>query len=209
MAAVAAERNRSPKGSQPDTTNGDDCEDTVPAELQPLKIHLSPEALEVLNVYREELEPQLLPYGPLDHVAAFVGKLHGAIVRIAGWLHLAAEDDPERWRLMISENTMTVAVALGRYYLAHAIGVADYIGTNPILADAQVLLHWAAHEDRGGSFTKREAHHADYCRFTKVIHLDEPLAELVDRGWIRRAVAENPPAGVSRRARGTSFTPTL
>jgi hypothetical protein len=67
------------------------------------------------------LELQLAPSGELGAIGDWAGKLNGAVLRIAGILHLAEHANHEKpWSIPITRATMEQAIALGRYLLAHA-----------------------------------------------------------------------------------------
>jgi hypothetical protein len=82
-----------------------------------LEMELSPEAFDLLQALRAELEPRLLEGdGDLDGVADWVGRHPGRIARIAALLHLleGASSEP------VSVDAMRAALRIGEYFLAHA-----------------------------------------------------------------------------------------
>ena len=57
--------------------------------------------------------------GDLETIGDWAGKYHGAVLRIAGVLHVVqqAMADPQA---PVSGQTMADAIAIGRYFLEHA-----------------------------------------------------------------------------------------
>ncbi len=77
------------------------------SNAEPEELKLSPEAYAVNATFANDLEPRLI--NDLEFIADFAGKLHGAILRIAGILHVVqnhvfAADTP------VSEETMLNAL---------------------------------------------------------------------------------------------------
>jgi replicative DNA helicase len=150
----------------------------------PAILRFTPEANEALLEYERRLEPKLGRGGTLEHVADWGSKLAGAVVRIAGLLHLAA-NLRSGVREPITADTFQRAASIGDYFLAHAVAVHRFMGADPILEDARAIRDWFTARDIH-HFTKREAHRALTARFRKSSELDSPLVVLEDLGWIRR-----------------------
>ncbi|GIW51244.1 MAG: hypothetical protein KatS3mg081_0599 [Gemmatimonadales bacterium] len=98
-------------------------------------VRLSPEANRRLMEFERWLEPQLAPGAELGAMADWAGKLAGAIVRIAGLLHLAESTEPE-----IGRETMERAVSLGEYFLAHARAAYGTMGADPAVEVARRIV---------------------------------------------------------------------
>jgi hypothetical protein len=148
----------------------------------PCRLVFSGAANEALLDYERDLEPKLDRLGELGHIADWGSKLAGAVVRIAGLLHLATHLQTG-YRQPIDRGTFAAAAAIGDYFMAHAIAVQAYMGADPQLDDAKVILNWITGRK---TFTKRDIHRAHKRRFPKSKDIDGPLALLEDRGWIRR-----------------------
>ena len=87
-----------------------------------------------------ELEPRLGPDDDLGPIADWGSKLAGAVVRIAGLLHLAANLETG-YRDPISAETFVAAQgAIGDYFLVHAIAADKIMGADPATADAVALV---------------------------------------------------------------------
>jgi replicative DNA helicase len=165
----------------------------------PAALILTPEARKLLAEYQEEIEPRLRAEGgDLADVRDWAAKLAGATVRIAGLLHLA--DDLERgWANPVSQDTMRQAIDLGRYFTEHARAAFRQMGMDPLISDAETLLAWIK-RTRSAEFSKRDLFRGvQNDRFKKAIDVDEPLALLVDHGYVR-AVQSSAPGKTGRPA---------
>jgi hypothetical protein len=147
-------------------------------------IQLSPEANKRLLAFERELEPELGPGGSLHHLADWGSKLAGAVLRIAGLLHLAT-NFKTGYREAITSGTFEQAVRIGNYFRAHSIATQELMVGGTTLGDGRVLLDWISSR-KPSTFSKREAHRALQSRFAGAAELD-PALELLDaNGWIRR-----------------------
>jgi hypothetical protein len=82
-----------------------------------LEMRLAPEAFDLLQELRAQLEPRLLEGdGDLDGVSDWVGRHPGRIARIAALLHLLEGESSEP----VSADAMRAALRIGEYFLAHA-----------------------------------------------------------------------------------------
>jgi hypothetical protein len=151
----------------------------------PAVLEFGSEANERLLDFERTLEPKLGVGGELDHLADWGSKLAGAVVRVAGLLHLAG-NLKTGYRERVRAETFDRAEQVGDYFLGHAIAVHRFMGAEPVIEDARVIIRWLATRQRGDLFSKRDAHRALEARFPKSADLDAPLTLLDDRGWIRR-----------------------
>ena len=99
-------------------------------------LQLSKEAALLSAKFAQWLEPKLI--GDLGDIADFAGKLHGAIIRISGILHLAVGHTGAK---KITSSTMSRAIKLGSYFLQHAKIAYQYMGADKQLQDANCILH--------------------------------------------------------------------
>jgi hypothetical protein len=150
----------------------------------PCVLTFSPEANELLLAFERELEPRLAPGGDLGALADWGSKLAGAVVRIAGLVHLA-ENLKTGYREPITAETFAAARAIGEYFLAHAIAAHGLMGSGTALGGARVLLGWLM-KTCVPKFSKRDAHRAHQARFARATDLDSALELLETHGWIRR-----------------------
>jgi hypothetical protein len=154
----------------------------------PKVLQLDGEALDVLDAFRVELEPDLHPdHGRYAGVADWLNKLPGAVVRIAGALTLI--DDPEADE--VTADTVRNAVRIGRAYIDHAIAAFGLTRPNgETFAQARQVLATAVRlcrEAKAGSIAKREVHQKlrDRAWVETVESLDTPLDLLVEYGHVR------------------------
>jgi replicative DNA helicase len=131
----------------------------------------------------------------------WAGKLAGHTARIAGLLHLA-ENLRGGCARPIDADTVTAAVKIADYLVAHALAVFDAIGAARSLGDARALAEWIKRRD-GQPFTRRDAHVGNRARFPLATDLDLGLAVLVEHGYIRRR--PKPPTTGRGRPLGPAF----
>jgi replicative DNA helicase len=168
-------------------------------EKGPRLLHLDREAKAVFDVFRAPLEPRLGDGGDLHTLAAFVGKLPGACVRIA--TSFAMLQDPAAQR--VSAEDMRAAVAWADYLLAHYAAALGEAAQSPETKLARRIL--AAIKRRNlHEFSARDAmREVDGNGGVTSEDVTAALAVLVDCNWIR-------PAEVAARKPGTvGRTPSL
>jgi hypothetical protein len=145
---VLAEYERRIRDVYSDTPGLETDEDGHP---RPTTLTFDGAARELFERFEEEINRERLELGG-DDVAGesvylgWLSKLAGQTARIAAVLHCAA-----RWTggfgtnaLVIDEATVERAVALGRYYRSHALGVFGLMGELPMQALAVTILNWIA-----------------------------------------------------------------
>jgi replicative DNA helicase len=175
---------------------------SLEAQSSATTIKLSLGAEEALVAFDTELEPRLGERGDLGHVSDWACKLTGAVVRLAGLLHLAA-NVRGRWGDPVSVEAMEAAIGLGRYLIPHALAAFDLMEADSSLAVARRVLEWAA-ENRLSSFTRRECFAVFRRRVgDRVTGIDPVLELLLEHGYLRREAA--PPAGKPGRPRSDGF----
>ena len=109
----------------------------------PAVLPLTPEANDAVLHLEDTIEPRLLAgHGDLAPIVDWASKYAGAVVRIAGLLHLAAHRDAAR--RPISADTIHAAARIGHYYLGHALAVFDLMGADPLIDHARAALDWIA-----------------------------------------------------------------
>jgi len=91
------------------------------------------------------------------------------------------------WGRPIEADTMRAAVKIGRYLIAHALAVFDFMGADPRLEAALRIGHWIV-AGRHATFTKREAFRAlrGQALFPTVERITAGLAALDEHGWVRQ-----------------------
>ncbi|MFI6883186.1 YfjI family protein [Streptosporangium canum] len=158
---------------------------TMHGWTDPARLILSLEAADLFAEQRRHTEPRLRPEsGDLGHIADWAAKFDGAVVRLAGLLHLAGHIE-DGWRRPISGATMAAAMELGEYFTAHALAAFDAMGADPDQGAARTVHGWLA-RTRPERFTRRDAHRALQRHFKKAADLEPALDFLEHLGWIRR-----------------------
>jgi hypothetical protein len=159
--------------------------------LVPYVLHLSYDATAIHTAFAEWIEPRLAETGEFGFMADWAGKLAGAVVRIAGLLHMATHAaSPKPWEIAISGKTMQAAVRIGRYLLPHAEAAFIEMNADESTSAAKHVLKWIARKDVQ-AFTTREAHCALKGRFKKVDDIKEGLEILETHGFVRALEAES------------------
>ena len=147
----------------------------------PAVLMLTREANErVLDIERT-VEPRLAGGGAWANIVDWGSKYVGAVVRIAGLLHLA-----ERARLgkPLTIDVVERASAIGDYFAAHALAAFDDMGADSGTRNARSLLAWI---ERTGvaAFTKREVFRALKCsQMPSAGDFDGPLVVLEAHGYL-------------------------
>jgi hypothetical protein len=156
-------------------------------------LEFSPDAEVRLREWEAEVEATLAEGGALEAIPDWGGKLVGATVRLCAILHCVEHGGPVG---EVEPQTLAAAVAIARYLVPHAEAVLRKMGADAaahVSADAQYILRWIVRHERK-VFTKSEAQQHGKRRFPKANDIDLPIAELVDRKYIRPrpAVAGGP-----------------
>lgn len=153
----------------------------------PLELRVSIPAGNLFNRYRHAVEVKMRPFGEYSTMKDWAAKLCGAVLRIAGNLHLVENHRADLRRVPeISVETMQQAIDLGDYFSQHALAAYGLMGADKTLEMAKEV--WAFIESRElGTFTRRDVHTSLRGRtnFQKAESLIAPLALLVERGYIR------------------------
>jgi replicative DNA helicase len=158
----------------------------------PAVITLTPDANDAVLHLEETVEPRLHPdHGDLATIVDWASKYVGAVVRVAGLLHLAS-DPHGGWKQPITTDTITAAARIGTYYLGHALAVFDLMGADPMVDNARHVLDWITRTSTR-HFTRRDLYRAmPRGRFRKVTDLDPAIDLLIAHGHIRLAPSTAP-----------------
>jgi hypothetical protein len=151
----------------------------------PHALRLGPEAERLLREFSVWIEPQLDQTGELGYIADWAAKLPGAVVRIAGNLHMAEHVETKApWDVSIDGETMGRAIRIGHYLISHAHAAFDEMGADPTVDEARHLLAWI---NRRGvdTFTRRELFEGVKGRFKRVDALQPGLELLSSHGYLR------------------------
>lgn len=152
----------------------------------PAVLRLSLEAQEKLLDVERWIEPRLADEGEFGAMAEWGSKLAGAIVRIAGLLHLASTPNvSEAFRYPISAETMDAAIRLGNYFTGHAQAAFAVLGEQDTTDAAYLLRHLAKGEKE--EFTIRSLlTELPRGRFGSAEDVSRVVGILEDHGWVTR-----------------------
>lgn len=106
----------------------------ISAGDEPKTLKLSPEAMAKMEVFFAEHEDYLGKEGQI--IAEWASKYIGAVLRIAGLIHVASESE----NLIVSGETIDKAIAIGRYFLEHAKYAYALIGNDKTVKRARHIL---------------------------------------------------------------------
>jgi len=154
-------------------------------------IEINDTSKELLARFAEWLEPQLGPYGALNHMADWAAKLTGAVLRVAGLLHMAERiynGSHNSHNSRINEATINRAIRLAHYLIAHAQAAYSEIGADPAVESARLVLRWIE-KTNARTFTKRDCYQGVKGTLKRADDLDPILSLLADHGYIREAEA--------------------
>lgn len=150
-------------------------------------LELTPEARARVVDLEREREPRLGPGGAWEPILNWANKWTGAVVRLAGLLHIA-EYPISGHAMPIEADTIDRATVLGYYFADHALATFNYMGADPKTGPATVLLDWLAREGKP-EMAVRDMHRALQGRkqFRTAGQVHEAVAVLVDHGYVREA----------------------
>lgn len=149
----------------------------------PAHLRFDQAAQDAFEDFLVELEPSLAVGAEMDALAEWAAKLTASVARYAGLLHLAEHNDAQA---PVERQTVERAIALGRYWIAHARAVATS-GEDLVTRQAASILDWLADSRRSevsftdihGGCRKRALELWNAADFVPAIEL------LVDLGWLR------------------------
>ncbi|PRY19137.1 DnaB helicase-like protein [Pseudosporangium ferrugineum] len=176
---------------------------TLAEWTDPAVLVLTPEANDLVLDIERRVEPRLAPGGAWAHIVDWGSKYTGAVVRIAGLLHLA-EHLHDGWGKPVDADTLSRAAQIGEYYAAHALGAFDDMGADQATRNARTILAWIERTTTN-AFTKREVFRAlKSSQIPTAADFDPPLAVLEAHGYLRQL---DPPA--PKRAGGRPPSPSF
>lgn len=162
---------------------------------EPQTLYLSPEAYRLWKSEQLATERDMRPGNTWANQTAWASKYPGAVLRIAGVLHVAlcvdqssnpaAEDVPG--------DTMKAAIQLGRKIKGHTLKAFGMMALNEDQRFARKILEWIK-RDNVERFTGREAAiHCNSAGSSK--ELEVAFILLTERGWIRQGEKQQPEGG--------------
>jgi hypothetical protein len=150
---------------------------------------------------QDDIEPTLAGEGELassSTLRAWGGKYVGAVVRIAGLLHLGEHGEAgHSWPVRV--ETIKAAERIGRYFKAAAINVFNQMGTDPDTADAVYLLGRVEYLCQRGDTDEVSARElftaSSRPRFPDMAAMMPALKRLVEHGYLIQLPAAKPTGG--------------
>jgi|LSQX01.3.fsa_nt_gb hypothetical protein len=148
----------------------------------PYIIKLSREAYKLSIDFAKKLEPRLI--GDLEHIADWASKLHGAILRIAGILHVAEHATGKPWEHEISKETLSNAVKIGEYFIEHAKAAFAMMGADKNIDGCKYVLKWLEKQN-DTELKKRDIFRGNRGRFKEVAEIEPVLKLLCEYGYLK------------------------
>ena len=153
-------------------------------------VHLSEKAFDLMADYFQEHEKFLVGEG--QAISDWASKYIGAVLRIAGLLHCA---DMEDEKAEVTASTMSKAIQIGKYFLAHSTYAYSMMGTDLTIQKAKFVL--AKLKKKNVSVIKR-SELFQMCRgkfFKKTEEIFPTLELLEGHGYIRLEEPERQSVG--------------
>lgn len=141
----------------------------------------APDAYQEWKAFYQDVERELGPGGEFELMADWAGKLHGAVMRLAGLLHLVEHDTPHDHHICL--GTMRQAIALAAVLTEHARAAFALMGADPDIECAKHILAWLV-DRRIESFQAREAFQQVKGRYPKMEAVKAGLSVLEERNYI-------------------------
>jgi hypothetical protein len=161
------------------------------AWTDPAILRLDPHTAAGVIALEEAVEPQLADNGDLASLADWGAKLVGAIVRIAGLLHLAEHGEPGH-RIPVALDTLQRAQRIGSYYKRHAIVAFERMRVDQTIDDARYLLAVLGRLGQPTVSRREIFTAASRGRFKQAADLDPAIKVLLDHGWLAEIPVETP-----------------
>ena len=139
-------------------------------------LQLDADALQLFDGWAMEIEPKLAE--DWKAIGGWANKLAGLTLRLAGQIHMAAH---RSWEIPISSGTMSAAIKIGRYAVAHAIAAFGTCAADSETILAQRILA-VIKAKQLIDFSRREI--MRFVRGPKGTDFDQALALLEDHNFI-------------------------
>ena len=149
------------------------------------ELTFSPRALELFQIFRDQVEIRLRPGEEWGDIADWGNKLAGNTARLAGILHLLEHVDASKpWEITISPKTMEGAIELGWYFAAHAeyaFEMMEGMAAGGILEKVWNVIE----KKKWEKFSVRDLYQIVKRQFSDVTELERVLARLTDLWYIQ------------------------
>ena len=155
--------------------------DELAGWTDPAVLQLTREAHELVLSLERDVEPRLARDGEYGPIREWASKLVGAVVRIAGLLHLAS--DEQAFRIPIQETTVRDAIRIGTYFAEHAKTAFDLLGDGGT-TDAAYLLEFLRRRQREEFTIRALLTDLPRGRFGSTDDVATVVDVLVEHGWV-------------------------
>lgn len=163
----------------------------------PAVIKLSPAAEAEVRRIEGEVESQLGEGGDLGAPSTLTewgSKFVGAIVRIAGLLHLAQHGESGARSYPVQADTVKDAERIGAYFKACAIRTFNEMGADQVTGDAVYLLDRIVRRGQD-DVSEREMFNISRARFPSMAAMTPALGRLVEHGYLTPEEPSKPTGG--------------
>ena len=164
----------------------------------PMVLTLDGRAEALVRKIQDDVEPTLIGDGELASPSTLTewgGKYVGAVVRVAGLLHLGEHGEKIGRTYPVQPETIEAAERIGRYFKAAAVNVFAQMGGDPGTADAVYLLKRVVRLGRD-EVSERDVFTAcSRSRFPTKEAMSPALKRLVEHGYLIPRVTPKPAGG--------------
>lgn len=147
---------------------------------RPADLDVGAEATTIFATWDDELERRQRAGGDLFEMAEWATKLRASVLRLCGLLHIA---HGEPHTAPIGPETMTDALAVADYWIAHATSVHTAWGASGTVGKSRRVLAWLADQD-ADTLRPRDIQRGMRGTFKTADDLEEPLEMLIGLGWM-------------------------
>lgn len=149
----------------------------------PRVLTLTDQASRVRAAAAATIEEQLRPGGALSDMREWANKLFGAMLRLAGLLHLA-HHPTDAWERQISDQTMSQAAQVTGWLISHYQAAIALVHGDPAGETAHEVLAVLVAKQMT-TFTRRELHRRVQRKLPRAEQVLAVLATLAQHGWVR------------------------
>jgi len=175
-----------------------------PVPATPELLRLDQQAGALLREFRAQVEADLRPGGDLADRMSWGSKLPGAILRIAGVLHVVGSGGHGNGYIDI--ETMTAALAWDQYLRHHERLATSLASQDPALPIAERIVDWLRRHELT-EFSQNECFNGvRSAQVKKAKDIAPALDLLIDHGWIRAQPSPQRPPGRAGRTPSPRFS---
>jgi hypothetical protein len=158
----------------------------------PKVLKLDPEAYNRSVAFAKKLEPRLV--NDLQPIADWGSKLHGAVLRIAGILHLSEHANHTKLDDAVSADIMDRATDIGKYFINQAKAAFELMGADKNIDNCKYVLKWIK-KQKDSVLKKRDIFRGNRGRFKITADIEPTLRQLCEFGYLRVQEPESQGAG--------------